>query len=151
MLRPVCATHWPPQTSWPPTPPHRRRRGSRGADRRAGGLPITTRWRRSAHGPGAVRGDGLTVLVVSDAGMPLVNDPGLARVRRCIDAGLPVTCLPGPSALTTALVLSGLPAERFCFEGFTAQGRPAATTASHVGCRTADHGPVRAPPARGLS
>lgn len=61
---------------------------------------------------------GLTVLVVSDAGMPLVSDPGLAAVRRCLDAGLPVTCLPGPSALTTALVLSGLPAERFCFEGF---------------------------------
>ncbi|MEZ5185208.1 MAG: 16S rRNA (cytidine(1402)-2'-O)-methyltransferase [Candidatus Nanopelagicales bacterium] len=61
---------------------------------------------------------GLTVLVVSDAGMPLVSDPGLSAVRRCIDAGLPVTCLPGPSAVTTALVLSGLPADRFCFEGF---------------------------------
>lgn len=62
--------------------------------------------------------EGQTVLVVSDAGMPLVSDPGLAAVRRCIDEGLPVTCLPGPSAVTTALVLSGLPAERFCFEGF---------------------------------
>lgn len=61
---------------------------------------------------------GLTVLVVSDAGMPLVSDPGLAAVRRCIDAGLPVTCFPGPSALTTALALSGLPVDRFCFEGF---------------------------------
>lgn len=61
---------------------------------------------------------GLTVLVVSDAGMPLVSDPGLSAVRRCIEADLPVTCFPGPSALTTALVLSGLPVDRFCFEGF---------------------------------
>jgi 16S rRNA (cytidine1402-2'-O)-methyltransferase len=61
---------------------------------------------------------GLTVLVVSDAGMPLVSDPGLAAVRRCIEADLPVTCFPGPSALTTALALSGLPVDRFCFEGF---------------------------------
>lgn len=62
--------------------------------------------------------EGLTVLVVSDAGMPLVSDPGLAAVRRCVEAGLPVTCFPGPSALTTALALSGLPVDRFCFEGF---------------------------------
>ncbi len=62
--------------------------------------------------------EGLTVLVVSDAGMPLVSDPGLAAVRRCIEAGLPLTCFPGPSALTTALALSGLAVDRFCFEGF---------------------------------
>ena len=62
--------------------------------------------------------DGDQVLVVTDAGMPMVSDPGLAAVRACIDRGLPVTCLPGPSAVTTALVLSGLPADRFCFEGF---------------------------------
>lgn len=62
--------------------------------------------------------EGLTVLVVSDAGMPAVSDPGLAAVRRCIELDLPVTCLPGPSAVTTALVLSGLPSDRFCFEGF---------------------------------
>ncbi|MCU0277877.1 MAG: 16S rRNA (cytidine(1402)-2'-O)-methyltransferase [Candidatus Nanopelagicales bacterium] len=61
---------------------------------------------------------GNTVLVVSDAGMPLVSDPGLAAVRACLDEGLPVTCLPGPSAVTTALALSGLPSDRFCFEGF---------------------------------
>ena len=61
---------------------------------------------------------GRTVLVVTDAGMPSVSDPGLAAVRRCVDEGLPVTCLPGPSAVTTALVLSGLPCDRFCFEGF---------------------------------
>jgi 16S rRNA (cytidine1402-2'-O)-methyltransferase len=62
--------------------------------------------------------DGDRVLVITDAGMPMVSDPGLAAVRACIDRGLPVTCLPGPSAVTAALVLSGLPADRFCFEGF---------------------------------
>lgn len=61
---------------------------------------------------------GLRVLVVTDAGMPSVSDPGLAAVRACIAADLPVTCLPGPSAVTTALVLSGLPSDRFVFEGF---------------------------------
>ncbi len=61
---------------------------------------------------------GATVLLVSDAGMPLISDPGYRLVTACIDAELPVTCLPGPSAVTTALAVSGLPAERFCFEGF---------------------------------
>ncbi|OSC40969.1 16S rRNA (cytidine(1402)-2'-O)-methyltransferase [Mycobacterium decipiens] len=61
---------------------------------------------------------GATVLVVSDAGMPVINDPGYRLVAACVDAGVPVTCLPGPSAVTTALVVSGLPAEKFCFEGF---------------------------------
>jgi 16S rRNA (cytidine1402-2'-O)-methyltransferase len=57
-------------------------------------------------------------LVVSDAGMPLISDPGYRLVVACVDAGLPVTCLPGPSAVTTALAVSGLPSEKFCFEGF---------------------------------
>ena len=61
---------------------------------------------------------GATVLLVSDAGMPLINDPGYRMVRACVEAGLPVGCLPGPSAVTTALAVSGLPADRFCFEGF---------------------------------
>lgn len=61
---------------------------------------------------------GRTVLVVTDAGMPVVSDPGYRLVAAAAAAGLPVTCLPGPSAVTTALVLSGLPCERFCFEGF---------------------------------
>ncbi|MBW0125785.1 16S rRNA (cytidine(1402)-2'-O)-methyltransferase, partial [Pseudonocardia oceani] len=64
-----------------------------------------------------VRG-GRTVLLVSDAGMPAVSDPGYRLVAAAAAEGLPVTCLPGPSAVTTALVLSGLPVERFCFEGF---------------------------------
>ncbi|HEY3259143.1 MAG TPA: 16S rRNA (cytidine(1402)-2'-O)-methyltransferase [Pseudonocardiaceae bacterium] len=62
--------------------------------------------------------DGKTVLVVTDAGMPSVSDPGYRLVSACVSAGLAVTCLPGPSAVTTALALSGLPCDRFCFEGF---------------------------------
>lgn len=65
----------------------------------------------------AVR-DGATVLVVSDAGMPAVSDPGYRLVAAAAAEDLPVTCVPGPSAVTTALVLSGLPCERFCFDGF---------------------------------
>lgn len=61
---------------------------------------------------------GQTVLLVTDAGMPSVSDPGFRLVAACVEKGLPVTCLPGPSAVTTALALSGLPCERFCFEGF---------------------------------
>ncbi|MCV7191926.1 16S rRNA (cytidine(1402)-2'-O)-methyltransferase [Mycolicibacterium brumae] len=61
---------------------------------------------------------GATVLVVSDAGMPLISDPGYRLVGAAVAAGLSVTCLPGPSAVTTALAVSGLPADRFCFEGF---------------------------------
>jgi len=61
---------------------------------------------------------GATVLVVSDAGMPLINDPGYRLVAACVAAGLTVSCLPGPSAVTTALAVSGLPSDRFCFEGF---------------------------------
>ncbi|WP_420750886.1 16S rRNA (cytidine(1402)-2'-O)-methyltransferase [Rhodococcus sp. O3] len=61
---------------------------------------------------------GLTVLLVTDAGMPSVSDPGYRLVSACVAADLPVTCLPGPSAVTTALALSGLPVERFCFDGF---------------------------------
>jgi len=62
--------------------------------------------------------EGRTVLLVTDAGMPSVSDPGFRLVAACVEADLTVTCLPGPSAVTTALALSGLPCERFCFEGF---------------------------------
>jgi 16S rRNA (cytidine1402-2'-O)-methyltransferase len=61
---------------------------------------------------------GATVLVVSDAGMPVISDPGYRLVVACVDAGLQVQCLPGPSAVTTALAVSGLPSDKFCFEGF---------------------------------
>lgn len=58
------------------------------------------------------------IVVLSDAGMPTVSDPGYRIVREAIDSGIPVSCAPGPSAVTTALALSGLPSDRFCFEGF---------------------------------
>ena len=68
---------------------------------------------------------GATVLVVSDAGMPLVSDPGYRLVEACAEAGLTVSCLPGPSAVTTALAVSGLPSDRFCFEGFAPRKKAA--------------------------
>jgi 16S rRNA (cytidine1402-2'-O)-methyltransferase len=61
---------------------------------------------------------GQDVLVVTDAGMPSVSDPGYRLVTAAAEAGLVVTSLPGPSAVTTALAVSGLPVDRFCFEGF---------------------------------
>ncbi|SCX38689.1 16S rRNA (cytidine1402-2'-O)-methyltransferase [Klenkia marina] len=61
---------------------------------------------------------GQTVLLVTDAGMPSVSDPGYTLVRAAVEAGIEVTSVPGPSAVTTALAVSGLPCDRFCFEGF---------------------------------
>ena len=61
---------------------------------------------------------GQRVLLVTDAGMPSISDPGYRLVVAAVEAGVAVTCLPGPSAVTTALALSGLPVDRFCFEGF---------------------------------
>ncbi|WP_423790691.1 16S rRNA (cytidine(1402)-2'-O)-methyltransferase [Micromonospora globispora] len=61
---------------------------------------------------------GYVVALVTDGGMPSVSDPGYRLVRAALDAGVPVTAAPGPSAVTTALALSGLPSDRFCFEGF---------------------------------
>jgi 16S rRNA (cytidine1402-2'-O)-methyltransferase len=66
----------------------------------------------------AVLSDGGTVALVTDAGMPSVSDPGYRAARAALDAGHVVTSLPGPSAVTTALAVSGLPCDRFCFEGF---------------------------------
>jgi len=65
--------------------------------------------------------EGKEVAVVSDAGMPGLSDPGFSLVRACAAEGLPVTVLPGPSAVSTALVLSGLPGDRFAFVGFLAR------------------------------
>jgi len=62
--------------------------------------------------------EGLKVALVSDAGMPGISDPGFRLVRACIDESIPVTVLPGPSAVTTALVGSGFPSDRFYFGGF---------------------------------
>jgi hypothetical protein len=61
---------------------------------------------------------GQDVVLVTDAGMPSVSDPGYRLVVACIERGLEVTAIPGPSAVPTALAVSGLPSDRFCFEGF---------------------------------
>ncbi len=61
---------------------------------------------------------GQTILVVSDAGMPTVSDPGFRLVALAVEEGVAVTVLPGPSAVLAALAMSGLPVDRFCFEGF---------------------------------
>lgn len=61
---------------------------------------------------------GSRVLVVTDAGMPSVSDPGYRLVAAAVAADIRVTCVPGPSAVLMALAVSGLPVDRFCFEGF---------------------------------
>jgi 16S rRNA (cytidine1402-2'-O)-methyltransferase len=66
---------------------------------------------------GALR-DGLRVVLVTDAGMPSVSDPGFRLVSAAVEEGIVVTAVPGPSAVLTALAVSGLPVDRFCFEGF---------------------------------
>ncbi len=63
-------------------------------------------------------GDGDDVALVSDGGTPAVSDPGYRLVRACIDAGVEVQVVPGPTAAIAALVVSGLPTDRFVFEGF---------------------------------
>lgn len=63
-------------------------------------------------------GNGKTMALVTDAGTPGISDPGFLLVRECIRAGIKVECLPGATAFVPALVNSGLPSDRFCFEGF---------------------------------
>src|SRR2546425_12748494 len=88
----------------------------------------------------ALRG-GADVAVVSDAGMPGLSDPGYRLVAACVEEGIPVDVVPGPSAAVAALVVSGLPTDRFVFEGFlprSGQGRarrgegPAGEPRTHV-------------------
>jgi 16S rRNA (cytidine1402-2'-O)-methyltransferase len=66
--------------------------------------------------------EGKQVALVSDAGMPGLSDPGFTLVRACVERGLPLTVLPGASSVDTALVLSGLPTDRFVFVGFLPRG-----------------------------
>lgn len=65
--------------------------------------------------------NGQTVALISDAGTPGISDPGFFLVRECVRAGIEVQCLPGATAFVPALVSSGLPCDRFCFEGFLPQ------------------------------
>jgi 16S rRNA (cytidine1402-2'-O)-methyltransferase len=62
--------------------------------------------------------EGSDVAVVTDAGMPVISDPGFRLVRACVDGGIEVRVVPGPSAVTAGLAVSGLPVDRFVFEGF---------------------------------
>jgi 16S rRNA (cytidine1402-2'-O)-methyltransferase len=64
---------------------------------------------------------GETVALISDAGTPAISDPGFLLVRQCVRQGVEVQCLPGATAFVPALVASGLPNEKFCFEGFLPQ------------------------------
>ena len=91
----------------------------------------------------AVR-DGECVAYVTDAGMPGISDPGERLVRVCVDAGLRVDVVPGPSAVLMALVLSGFPTDRFVFEGFLpAPGRGAARAHRRARARAAHGGDLR--------
>ncbi len=65
--------------------------------------------------------EGNTVALISDAGTPGISDPGFLVVRQCVRQGIEVECLPGATAFVPALVASGLPCEKFCFEGFLPQ------------------------------
>jgi 16S rRNA (cytidine1402-2'-O)-methyltransferase len=95
---------------------------------------------------------GALVALVSDAGTPLVADPGFALVRSCLQAGLQVEVLPGASAVTTALVASGLPAEQWCFAGFLPRRRAALQAVLADAARTlvAFESPRRLPATLGL-
>ena len=64
---------------------------------------------------------GLNIALISDAGTPAISDPGFMLVRACVEQGIEVECLPGATAFVPALVSSGLPNDRFCFEGFLPQ------------------------------
>lgn len=70
---------------------------------------------------------GETIALISDAGTPGISDPGFMLVRACVERGVEVQCLPGATAFVPALVASGLPCDRFCFEGFLPQKKGRAT------------------------
>ncbi len=79
---------------------------------------------------------GETIAVVSDAGTPAISDPGFLVAREAIRAGIEVSCLPGPTAFVPALVASGLPADKFCFEGFLPQKKGRQTRLTEIAAET---------------
>ena len=99
---------------------------------------------------GRLLAEGATVAVVTDAGTPGISDPGERLVRAAIAGGHLVTAVPGPAAAVAAVVLSGLPADRFVMEGFLPRrGRRAAGAARRAGRRAAHHRPLRGAPPPG--
>ncbi len=81
---------------------------------------------------------GMTIALISDAGTPGISDPGFLLAKEAAHAGIEVQCLPGPTACIPAIVSSGLPCDRFCFEGFLPQkkGRQTRLQALAAECRT---------------
>ena len=77
---------------------------------------------------------GEDIALISDAGTPAISDPGFLLVRECRRAGVEVECLPGATAFVPALVASGLPNDRFCFEGFLPQKKGRATRLADKFC-----------------
>lgn len=77
--------------------------------------------------------DGKTMALVSDAGTPAISDPGFLLVRACHDSDVQVSCLPGPSALLPALAMSGIPCDRFYFEGFLPHKKGRKTRLEFIG------------------
>lgn len=79
---------------------------------------------------------GSTVALISDAGTPAISDPGFLLVRACVEKAVEVECLPGPTALIPALAVSGLPTDRFVFEGFLPQKKGRHTRLTHLAQET---------------
>lgn len=80
--------------------------------------------------------DGIDIALISDAGTPAISDPGYLLVREAVKAGVKVECLPGATALIPALVDSGLPNDRFCFEGFLPQKKGRQTRLNNLQSET---------------
>jgi len=79
---------------------------------------------------------GQVVALISDAGTPAISDPGFLIVRQCVESEIEVICLPGATAFVPALVASGLPNDRFCFEGFLPQKKGRQTRINHLKSET---------------
>ena len=78
----------------------------------------------------------MNIALISDAGTPAISDPGFLLVRECVREGIEVECLPGATAFVPALVSSGLPDERFCFEGFLPQKKGRQTRLEQLSAET---------------